>query len=233
MSDKRRAAPLLIFGFDSGDPRLLRRWADGGYLPTLSSLMKRGCWAQTSSAELLFEHGAWLSIFSGRSRADHGYYYFRQLLPGTYDLRLTYGPEINAVPFWGGLQNTNGKRVLIVDVPDVPMVKGLSGLQVANWAIHRGYVSRAAVNQPRTEPARFLEEITRRFGPPEQIIEAPNANAAQNRRLRRKLLARVERKGALCRHLIEREQAEVTVVCFGESHTAGHQFWRYCAQVSA
>ena len=232
VSDITRAAPLLILGLDSGDPRLLRRWADEGYMPTLSALMKRGCWAETSSRELMFEHGAWLSIFSGISRASHGYYYFRQLLHGSYDLRLTYGPEIKSLPFWSRLRS-DGKRAVVIDVHDAPLIRGMPGVQVANWAIHRGYVSRAAVDQPQTEPPGLLEEITSRFGPPQQIIEEPDADAAENRRLLRDLLARVERKGALCRYLIDREPADLVVACFGESHTAGHQFWRYCAEVSA
>src|SRR5205809_17148 len=122
------SGPLVIFAFDSGDPRFLHRWAEEGHLPTVSSLMRRGCRAQTTSNELLLEHGAWLSIFSGVSRADHGYYYFRQLLPGSYDLRLTYGPEINTLPFWGELAASK-KRAVVVDVHDMRLIAGLAGAQ--------------------------------------------------------------------------------------------------------
>lgn len=229
MSDKTQGAPLVIVGFDSGDPRLLRQWAEEGHLPALSSLMGRGCWARTSSAELLFKHGAWLSIVSGESRGSHGYYYFRQLVHGTYDLRLTYGPERKALPFWSSLRN---QRVLVIDVPDIPMVKGIRGAQVANWAVHRGYISHAPVYQPRTEPAGLLEELTHKFGSPGHIIEAPAATAGENRRLLHDLLAQVRRKGELCRYLLAREQPDVMAVSFGESHTAGHQFWRFCADAS-
>jgi predicted AlkP superfamily phosphohydrolase/phosphomutase len=224
--------PLVILGFDSGDPRLIRRWAQEGHLPTVSSLMRRGCWAQTSSPELMFEHGAWLSIFSGISRVRHGCYYFRQLVPGTYDLQLIYGAKVNAPPFWAAWQDGR-KRVVVADVPEGALQRGVPGLQIANWAVHRGYVSRAAVDQPSSEPNSLLEQVTQKFGPPVRILEAPDADSAQNRRLHRELLARVERKGALCRYLVEREGPDLAVVCFGESHTAGHQFWRYCTEGSA
>lgn len=223
------STPLVIIGFDSGDPRLMRRWAEQGKLPALASLMGRGCWAETSSPELLLEHGAWVSIFSGISRAQHGFYYFRQLNPRSYDLQLTYGAELKATPFWASLASAK-KRVVIADVPEVPLVSKQAGAEIVNWAVHRGYVSRAPAHQPSTEPAILLEEITRKFGPPQSIIENPNADARQNQQMRRDLLARVERKGALCRYLIEREQPDLVVCCFGESHTAGHQFWKYCAE---
>jgi predicted AlkP superfamily phosphohydrolase/phosphomutase len=232
MSDRTKRAPLVILGFDSGDPHLLRRWAQQGKLPTLASLMERGCWAQTSSPELMLEHGAWVSIFSGISRARHGFYYFRQLKPGSYDLQLIYGAELNAPPFWASWRDGN-QRVVVADVPEGALERDVPGVQIANWAVHRGYVSRAPAHQPSSEPTGLLEEVTRKFGPSVQIVEAPDADPAQNRRMHGELLARVERKGAMCRYLIERARPDLVVCCFGESHTAGHQFWRYCAEGSA
>lgn len=232
MKPQTESTPLVILGFDAGDAVLLQHWADEGYLPTLASLMERGCWGLTTGAELMLEHGAWLSIFSGMSRADHGFYYFRQLKPGSYDLQLTYGPDISAPPFWSRWREGD-KRVVVVDVPEQALQPGVSGSQVANWAVHRGYVSRAPAYQPSSEPAALLEELTRDFGPPIQIVEDPEADVAQNRQIHRQLLARVERKGLLCRHLIERESPDLVAICFGESHTAGHQFWQYCSEGSA
>jgi predicted AlkP superfamily phosphohydrolase/phosphomutase len=231
MTENNPAVPLVIVGFDSGDPRLLCRWAQEGYLPTLSSLMQRGCWAETCGAELLLEHGVWLSIFSGIRRDRHGFYYFRQLVPGSYDLRLVHGPETGTQPFWAAWPH-GPFRMVVVDVPDAPLVPGLPGAQILNWAIHRGYVSNAPCDQPRSEPGSLLGEITRRFGPPVQIIEKPDATPAQSRGMRSRLLNRVEKKGALCRYLIERERPGIVVISFGESHTAGHQFWRYCGDVA-
>ena len=93
-----KAPPLIILGIDAGDPVFIRRWAAQGYLPAIASIMERGCWARTAGPELISEHGVWMSLFSGLSRSQHGYYYFRQLNPGTYDLMLLSGPDINAPP---------------------------------------------------------------------------------------------------------------------------------------
>ncbi len=77
------APPLVVLGLDAGDPELLLRWACEGHLPRLAGILERGCWGRTSGAELVCEHGTWVSLLSGVSRARHGYYYYRQLVPGT------------------------------------------------------------------------------------------------------------------------------------------------------
>lgn len=75
--------PLWIFGLDTGDVEMIRDWVRQGHLPAIGSLLGRGCWAVVSGPEMVAEYGAALTLFSGVSRADHGYYYMRQLQPGT------------------------------------------------------------------------------------------------------------------------------------------------------
>jgi predicted AlkP superfamily phosphohydrolase/phosphomutase len=226
MSDKFSEPRLAIFGFDAGHPELLRQWVEEGRLPTLASIMHRGCWAKTKGPELELEHGVWHSIFSGLSRGQHGCYYFRQLKTGTYDLELVHGCDVPAPPFWAAWTGSR-KRVLAVDIPDVPPVPGVAGLQLGNWAIHRGWFSRTAAEQPCSEPPALLAEVTRQFGPPLQIIETPGAKAERNRQILRDLLQRVGAKGRVCRYLLDRSEPLAVAICFGESHMAGHQFWRY------
>ncbi|MDB6147728.1 MAG: hypothetical protein JWO45_1392 [Spartobacteria bacterium] len=221
--------PLVILGFDAGDPGLLREWAQRGYLPTVASIMQRGCWGKTTGSELALEHGVWHSIFSGLSRAQHGCYYLRCLKPRSYDLEIVHGSDVNAPPFWASWLD-GGKRVVAVDLHDIPPTPGVAGLQLGNWGIHRGWFSRAKVEQPCSVPSDLLAEVTRKFGPPIQIIESPQADPNKNRRILGDLLRRIERKGAICRHLVQRGAADVVAICFGESHTAGHQFWRYRAE---
>jgi predicted AlkP superfamily phosphohydrolase/phosphomutase len=83
MNHQPSESPLVILGFDAGDPQLLQSWAQAGHLPTLASIMRRGVWTKTKGAELALEHGVWQSVFSGLSRGKHGCYYLRQLKPGS------------------------------------------------------------------------------------------------------------------------------------------------------
>ncbi len=119
MRSKESNEKLLIIGLDAGDPNFIKRWADEGYLPTIASIMKQGSWGLTSGPELISEHGVWVSLFSGISRGKHGYYYFRQLKPGTYDLESITGHDVDAPPFWSRL------------------LRGKKRLQLSMFRIHR------------------------------------------------------------------------------------------------
>ena len=46
-------------------------------------------------------------------------------------------------------------------------------------------------------------------------------------------MQRISKKGELCRRLLEREEYDVIVIVFSESHTGGHQFWKYHLQGAA
>jgi predicted AlkP superfamily phosphohydrolase/phosphomutase len=213
--------PLVIFGLDAGDAEFIQRWAREGYLPTIASIMERGCWAQTSGPELISEHGVWVSLFSGISRCQHGYYYFRQLRPGTYDLETVTGRYIDAGPFWEYFQGRE-KRLAVIDVPDVYPVEGLTGLQLANWASHvEPPVS------PSAEPPWLLRDVRRFYGPQTRIYEHANSSVSEDRRIYGRLLEQINKKGELCRYLVQRDHFDLVVIVFSESHLAGHQFWKY------
>ncbi len=226
MGMNAKTSPLVILGFDAGDPNFLLRWAREGYLPMLASIMERGCWGTTAGPELLCEHGVWVSLFSGISRSRLGYYYFRQLKPGTYDLQPVTGLDLKAQPFWSGLKGRN-KKVAVMDVPDVYPVPGLDGIQLSNWAPHFGWVSRHPAFAPWAEPQTLLQEARQVFGSPMDIVEKADSTLVEDRQIYRQLMERVRKKGALCRHLLSQGTFDLVVVIFTESHTAGHQFWKY------
>jgi predicted AlkP superfamily phosphohydrolase/phosphomutase len=223
--------PLVILGLDAGDPDFIVRWAQEGYLPTIASIMDRGCWGKTSGPELISEQGVWVSLFSGISRSQHGYYYLRQLKPGTYDIQPTTGLDAQALPFWANWARRD-KKVAIVDVPDVYPVPGLAGIQLANWAPHHGWVSNHPAFAATAEPAHLLPEVRRIFGPQMHIVENSNNSVEKDSRFYRRLLARIEKKGGLCRQLLAPDHFDLVVAVFSESHAGGHQFWKYRPQAS-
>ena len=156
-----KTSPLVIIAFDAGDPDFIQHWVRQGYLPTLASLRQRGCWAKLADREQLSEWGTWTSLFSGISRGQHGFYYFRQLVPGTYDLRLFSARDTGVQPFWAHLRG-GGKQVAIIDPPESELVPGLSGFQLTDWATR--YLPQREV-QAAAEPAELLQEAQRIFGP--------------------------------------------------------------------
>lgn len=217
-------APLIILGFDTGDPEFIQRWAQEGHLPTIASIMERGCWGRTGGPELVSEHGAWMSLFSGLSRGQHGYYYYRQLVPGTYDLKETAGPDTDAPPFWTHLRGRH-KHVATIDIPDTNPIPGLPGLQLAHWATHNNW--NADYFSPVSEPPELLQEVRQRFGAGLSTEEIHESTFETDRQIYSQLLNRIEKKGRLCRDLLTREPFDLIVVVFGESHVANHQFWEH------
>lgn len=215
-------SPLVILGIDAGDPEFIVRWAAEGHLPAIASVMSRGSWARTGGPELVSEHGAWVSIFSGISRAEHGYYYFRQLRPGSYDLETMTGLDIIAPRFW---THTPERTVALLDVPDTAPRVGLNGIQLAHWATHNNWDPDHFA--PTSEPAELLSDIRRRFAPQLVTVERHESSPAEDREIRRELLERVRTKGEMCRHVLANRRFDLIVTVFAETHIANHQFWKY------
>jgi predicted AlkP superfamily phosphohydrolase/phosphomutase len=210
--------PLVILGLDVGDPELLRGWAEDGHLPNIAGVMDRGVWGRIAGPDLITEHSVWISLMSGVSVRDHGFWYYRRLKPGTYELETITGRDAHVTPFWAG---TSGKRAAIIDVPHFYPASEIAGIQLAEWATHHPSFP------PSASPPELLDEVRRVFGPQMKIPELLNGSFRDDRRTYNLLLQRIARKGALCRHLLARERFDVIVVVFGDSHVANHQFWEY------
>lgn len=219
MSDKK-APPLVIFGLDAGDPTLMKKWADEGYLPTMSKIMKRGFWATTSGKEMQIELGVWASMLSGYKRNKYGYHYFRQLIPGTYDLEKVDLAKMGAPPFYSKLQDRE-KKIAIFDVPETFPIKGLNGIQLYNWAIlNPGY-------DASTLPAKLIENVREIYGPQIKLFETMRTNRSQDVKLWKTLIDRVKKGGELYRKLMSRDKFDLIITGFTESHLAVHKFWQY------
>lgn len=209
--------PLVVFGLDVGDPEMLRGWVEEGYLPTLASIMKKGVSGRSAGPDLITEHSVWVSLISGISVREHGFFYYRRLRLGAYELETITGRDAHVRPFWA---HASG-RAAIIDVPHFYPPSDSTGIHLAEWATHHPSFP------PSASPPDLLKEVRRVFGPQIRVPEKLNSSPAEDRRTYDHLLQRIERKGALCRHLLAREHFDVTVVVFGDTHVANHQFWEY------
>ena len=222
MNRSTASPPLLVFGLDAGDADLILRWAGDGTLPHIGSIIRQGSYARTAGPELVSEHGMWTSLTSGVSRADHGYYYFRQLVPGTYDLAPARGRHLNVEPFWQRLAPE--RRIAIVDVPDIAAPVPQAGFQISEWATHYPYFD------PSFYPEALRAQVESEFGPQMVIHEQPKSDVSEDLEIYRRLKERVKKKGKLCRSLLADGQFDLVYIVFGECHTGGHQFWRYLSE---
>ncbi|MGH7217777.1 MAG: alkaline phosphatase family protein [Nitrospiraceae bacterium] len=225
MAKDMKTPPLVIFGIDGGDAGFIQQWTQEGYLPTIASIMQRGCQGHIGGPELMSTHGAWLSFFSGVSRSEHGYYYNRQLMSGTYDLRNFTANDAHALPFWSHLRG-GSKKVAIIDALEAEPLPGLSGLQLANWAVQQQYNN--AIIPPSAEHPSLLHDVQRHIGPQIHIdVFKPNSSFGEDLAAHRLMLKRVEEKGALCRRFLAQDRYDLAVITFVEAHTAAHRLWDY------
>jgi predicted AlkP superfamily phosphohydrolase/phosphomutase len=208
-----------VLGLDSGDPDLLLRWAGEGRLPTVADLLERGAVARLVGPEMISAHGIWMSLWSGVSLSEHGHYLRRPLAPGTYETRALHPSEAGAPPFWSSFAG-GPKRVAIVDAPESWPLPALTGMQLAGWGAH-------PVEFPiSSEPKHLVEDVHRHFGPPIHTDERQGGRW-RDRRAYRRILRRIETKGALIRHFLEQGPFDLVVAVFGDPHAAGHRFWKY------
>lgn len=224
MSNATGTQPLVLLVFDAADMKLAEQWMDEGYLPHLAAIRKRGAWARLGGAECVAEQGTRLTAFSGVSRAEHGFYWFRRLVPGAYDLSPYAPADSGVLPFWQYLAGT-GKRVATIDAPESAVVPGLPGIQVAEWSTIQPDL---IPSPPVTEPAGRLPEVRRVFGSQVRFREFdPHQRPREDRALFTRVMDRTRRQGRLCRHLLKDGPFDLVVAGFYEAHKGGHQFWKY------
>ncbi|MEJ2085481.1 MAG: alkaline phosphatase family protein [Acidobacteriota bacterium] len=213
------SSPLLILALDAGDPGRLLPWARESKLPTLASMLELGTAAEVFGRQSVSVHGIWATLFSGRSLAQHGGYARRTLKPGTYQLESVPPASDRAAPFWARLDDPS-TEVLVIDAPETALVPGLPGRQIARWGEHNS-------TRPICEPPELAEEVERLVGPPIPTDEKQRGGSWRDRRILARILERVERKGRLCRALLDERLADIVVVGFGDTHAAGHRFGKY------
>ena len=112
------------------------------------------------------------------------------------------------------------REVLVIDVPDIPLISGLKGRQLAGWGEH-------SVSGPQAGPPDLAEHLLRLAGPPIQTNERQRGGRWRDRRVLPQILERVERKAGLCRELLTERPADIVLVGFGDTHAVGHRFGKY------
>lgn len=182
--------------------------------------MREGSWGKISGNEYSIPHGLWLSLFSGMSKAEHGYYYFRQLQPGSYSLQTYDLPDSRALPFWA-TAGLAGARIAVLDVPETYPIPDLVGCQLANFRIHN------AMRDPLALPQSFLTTAIELSGKQQIVPEKLNSTVEHDRRVYNQLLQRIRGIGRFSLEILKRERPDCSVIGFSEPHIGGHQLWKY------
>src|SRR5262245_10226378 len=92
---------VLIIGLDGAGWNLFGPWADGGRLPALAALRRRGTWGTLRSTVPALTLPAWSSFMTGKNPGAHGVYGFRRLAPDRYDgAGVANATDLRATTIW-------------------------------------------------------------------------------------------------------------------------------------
>ncbi len=209
---------LLMIGLDSAEASLIRKWASEGCLPSLRALLEQGVMADLGSPAKEFPDLVWPTIYSGLGPARIGRYYYIQLQPEDWSLRLLED-ELRPTPFWVQASQY-GKRSIIVDVPKIALGPEFNGMQLASWGAHASHAESAS------HPPELLAQVLARYGPyPLHSCDSHGRRPRDYARLRDQMLAGVDVRGRLFLDLLTASEWDLFFCAFSETHCAGHQFW--------
>jgi predicted AlkP superfamily phosphohydrolase/phosphomutase len=213
-------APVVLVGLDAADPALVERWAGEGRLPTFARLLREGRFGRLRSTAAVFSGTPWLSIATGCNPARCGVYTRHQLVSGTYDVRRVKADDLRVPPFWASFRGP----VAVVDVPKAPPLPTLDGVQLVEWGAYDHYASFTSV------PPDLAAEVVAGFGR-HPFLDRRFEEALPGRRdfaaIRALLVEAVRAKQRLNGGMLERFGPRFFFSVFGETHAAGHAFWRF------
>lgn len=215
-------AKILLLGLDAADPVLLARWGAEGKLPAIRALVDQGTSGGVQGVEGFYVGSTWPSFYTGLSPAGHGFYRVEQLELGSYGFfrPLDIPGGLGGTPLWT-LASEGGRRVAVLDVPLTRLDPGIHGLQIVEWGGHD------AVFGFQASPPTLVSDVLGRVGeyPLPSDCDAERTTAADFEVFVRALEQAVEMKTALTLDLLEREDWDLFVQVFTESHCVGHQCW--------
>jgi predicted AlkP superfamily phosphohydrolase/phosphomutase len=216
-----KSSPIILIGLDSADPDLILKWSSEGYLPAISSLIKRGCWGKLKSTADISSGSLWPTFFTGTSPAKHGCYFgHMQLKSGTYRIYKRDADQIKRNPFWLWLSRA-GKRVAICDIPQTYPIEGLNGIQITGWGVESPHWKLSSW------PPELIGDLISRIGthPLSRWYQTKPEKMSDYKDLYQKLILGIARKGLITSSLLEGGPWDFFLMMYSEPHWAGHLLW--------
>jgi predicted AlkP superfamily phosphohydrolase/phosphomutase len=162
----------------------------------------------------------WPSFYTGVSPARHARYCYRQLEPGSYDIKWVSPRDVKHEPFWDALDRS-GKRVAVIDVPKTYRSELNNGLHIVDWGAHdpdaAGFM---------TWPETIGSGIETKYGADTMhCCNAFRTSGEEFRDFRDELVERIRMKTELSASYLKQGDWDCFLTVYSESHCVGHQCW--------
>lgn len=215
-------SPVIAIGLESASLSRIEQWMKDGHLPTLRSLREQGAYGTLDNTAYYATETEWTTFLTGCVPHETGYWRPLDFNPETYDI----GEPVRSYdfvehhPFYAHLQAD--RRVALFDMPQVPLIDGINGLQVAAWGAQDPQVPRGSM------PAPLLDEMIATHGEHPAFRKCFGDNWWDQRYLEflaDALKVGISRRASICRDLLQRDAWNLFLTVFSETHSAGHNFW--------
>ncbi len=212
-------ASVIAIGLDSTDPQLLECWMKEGHLPNLRRLRKQGSYGRVQNIEHYRAETPWTSFLTGCSPEKTGYWSPIKFCSETYDAKLIEAYDFSEYPPFYALDSR--KKIAVLDMPHARLSDDVNGVQVLAWGAH------SPQGPSESIPANLFQELVDEHGahPGLRNDHASCFDLDALKQLEEKLLAGIARRTAIALDLLARDEWDLFLTVFGETHSAGHFMW--------
>ena len=222
--------PIIAIGLDAAEPKILEKWMFQGHLPNLNNIRQQGTYGrldnyveyagsltETSSTERL-----WVMSLTGCLPHKTGYWGPVRLESGTYNVThdtVNGAYDYQEYPQFYALGKE--RKVCIFDVPVSALSEQVNGLQTLGWGGH------APHTPSHSQPPELLPEIVAKYGENPVLHKDYGYwwDPKYFQRIRQALKTSTQNRAAIAQDLLKREDWDLFLTVFGDTHSSGHDFW--------
>jgi len=226
--------PVIALGLDATDPKLLEDWMDDGKLPNLARFRERGAFGWVNNVRYYRTETSWITFLTGALPSQTGEWGHVQYDPERYTVEEHSAYGFTKYPPFYALMPEH--RVAVFDPPLARPVDNVNGIQITGWGTE--------VNQclRMSKPEHLMDELIARHGA-HPMFEASQPEPGKGNEkvysysipsgydlkalylLRNRLVAGAGRRTQLMLDLLGRDQWDLFMGVFSETHTASHLLW--------
>lgn len=223
-------SPVIAIGLDACDINLLEKWMSQGYLKTFSHLRQQGAYGRISNTAIYcgkpVEMGAtetlWPEFITGRPASKTGHWdivkYDQKSYKLSCDLQDSGYDYQNYPPFYALGEEY---KVAVFDLPYASLVDGVNGIQLLGWGGTYPY------NPNESDPPELYDEIVRQYGE-NPVLFQDHGMWWQDPYIKWEtaaLEASIKKHGDITQELLEKDDWDLFLMTFNETHTAGHDLY--------
>lgn len=223
-------AKVVAIGIDAPNQGLLDAWIARGLLPRIGELAGQGVTCRYTHFKRFRNERCWDIFLSGRRMPSGGSVF----IPGDYGyFNESLQREERYLPFYA---HAGKRKVCVFDLP-ATVSPEVNGIQVSGWASELNAHARAS------RPAELMAELLARYGPDPKLVRMNRVLDHQTGEdelsyvlpslydlpavldFKSRLLTTVERRTDVCLDLLARDDWDLFLTVYPESHTANHALW--------